>query len=71
LDLLKARAAKATCWDNALAEFCFKTFKAKLPIEPIHCNYNSLRGGVIFTFIEIWRSILRWTIARRRECKII
>lgn len=59
-DLLKARplvrqsmSRKGNCWDNAPAESFFKTFKAELPIEPKHYNYNSLRG-VIFNFIEIW-----------------
>lgn len=59
-DLLEARplvrqsmSRKGNCWDNAPAESFFKTFKAELPVEPTHYNYNKLRG-VIFTFIEIW-----------------
>jgi transposase InsO family protein len=59
-DLLKARplvrqsmSRKGNCWDNAPAESFFKTFKAELPIEPKHYNYNNLRQ-VIFNFIEIW-----------------
>ncbi|PAU92706.1 IS3 family transposase [Aliifodinibius salipaludis] len=49
----QSMSRKGNCWDNAPAESFFKTFKAELPIEPKHYNYNKLRQ-VIFNFIEIW-----------------
>lgn len=48
----QSMSRKGNCWDNAPAESFFNTFKAELPIEPKHYNYNKLRG-VIFNFIEI------------------
>ncbi|MDZ7692345.1 MAG: IS3 family transposase [Balneolaceae bacterium] len=76
--LLKARplvrqsmSRKGNCWDNAPAESFFKTFKAELPIEPKHYNYNNLRGE-IFQFIEIWynRQRLHSTLAYRTPAEM-
>jgi transposase InsO family protein len=51
----QSMSRKGNCWDNALAESFFKTFKAELSIDTSSCGYTQMRRD-IFEFTDIWYS---------------